>query len=1246
MRTALVLSLLALPAAAADGPPLPKVADGWKAQLVLQAPDVLFPTAIVSDPKGTIYVGQDPMDMPGPPTVPIDSILAIRPDGTRTIFADKLWAVMGLEYFRDTLYVVHAPFLSALKDTDGDGRADQRVDLMTGLGPKLPGFNGINDHVPSGVRLGMDGYLYIAIGDKGIPEGVGKDGAKIQLKGGGVIRIKVDGTGLEVVSTGERNPLSVALNAANDVFTYGNDDDSKKWPNSLTHHVVGGHYGYPYEFLDRPDRCLPVVAGEIGGSGTQGVCYEEDGLPADYRGDLFFCDWGTQRVDRFKLARNGATYKQVSRTPFIEKGDVPDFRPFGMCVGADGASFYVTDWAYAGWLKEGIQVGRVYKFSYVGADKPQPAARGDGSTIAGLVSDLDHPARSARLAATAELASRGFPGEAGLAELDLAKRSVLGRMHAAWLLSGSTGPTAAHAALRGLLADASAEVRIQAARAIWWNGQVEDQGALIKLLGSPNPADRAEAAIALGRIEPGRVNGFTLGFLYQRLGDEDPFVDWSIRRAILRRKHPDERSMELLTNWLGGDSRGESALRLAEAMTGPEVVQALVAALSKARGATWRARLVDAIAEHDRLFPPWKGDWFGTNPLVGRRPARIVDADPKTREAVRTALLRAMMDPEAVVRLRAIAGLRGMGPGSAGLLGSRLKDADPRCRAALAEAVGDLGGRAFGNALTEMMADVAEPPEVRLAALEALGTLGVSESYNPRMKLAADTATPAALVAAAIPRLIDEHHRDPSAVVGFLKHPAPIARIAALKTLVGLKSARDAARPEIRKALADPDPEVRKVAATAAAQALDREAIEPLIALARDPACRSEAVAALCELPDPRALPVYLDAIAEKDLEARARGERALLAIRDLAAVELEGKARAGKLNHASAAAVERVLTRFKPITNWRVVGPFARTTAPLFQDGSPIDFDRDYPGAEGRALRWQARRADAAGRVSIDDFKGGNGDKGGFGYDASGSPDLAAYAYAEVESDRDREALVLLGSSGTVNLDLNGKPTYGKSYYSGRPYRPDSDRFRVSLKKGTNRVVVRVRQGIGTWSFGAQVAEDGETLFATKAGATTIEDLRMYALSHDGNPSKGEAIFFEPRGIGCAKCHAAGGRGAANVGPDLTGLALKYDKAEIVRSVLEPSSRLATGYQPLLVARADGTVVAGLLRGETDAFIELVDADAKVTRVDKKDVEDRRVGDVSLMPVGLVDTLKVEEFADLIAYLSALKAAGAKPGP
>jgi hypothetical protein len=208
--------------------------------------------------------------------------------------------------------------------------------------------------------MGMDGFLYIAVGDKGIPKAVAKDGTTIELFGGGVIRIRPDGTGLEVVSTGERNPLSVALSDRDDVFTYGNDDDSKKWPNSLTHHIVGGHYGYPYQFLLTPWRALPIVTGQIGGSGAQGVCYNEGGLPTEYHGNLFFCDWGLGGVYRYELEPKGGTFALRRRTPFVTRGSVPDFRPFSLAVDRTGTGFWLVDWAYNGWLADGPKTGRLY----------------------------------------------------------------------------------------------------------------------------------------------------------------------------------------------------------------------------------------------------------------------------------------------------------------------------------------------------------------------------------------------------------------------------------------------------------------------------------------------------------------------------------------------------------------------------------------------------------------------------------------------------------------------------------------------------------------------------------------------------------------------------------------------------------------------------------------------------------------------------------------------------------------------
>jgi putative heme-binding domain-containing protein len=451
--------------------------------------------------------------------------------------------------------------------------------------------------------------------------------------------------------------------------------------------------------------------------------------------------------------------------------------------------------------------------------------------------------------------------------------------------------------------------------------------------------------------------------------------------------------------------------------------------------------------------------------------------------------------------------------------------------------------------------------------------------------------------------------------------------------------ATESVRSKVVARLDDPSEAVRRAAIVASAHLQARDAVPKLLALAEGKEHRTEARLALAVLPDPRAIPIFVASLADPNPDLRYAAQVALTPLRDRASGAIQEAARAGKLTGPAALAAERVLATFKPVTSWKVIAPFPRTTAKLFLGGPSIDFAARYPGAEGQPIAWQPLQGDPRnGRVVLDAFKGGHGDKGGFGYDANGSPDLCAFGFAEVESDRDRPALLLVGSSGTVIVELNGEVVHSVQALAGRRYAPDSDLVRVTLKAGKNRLLVQARQGIGVWCFGVQVSEPSSVVLAGTSGPSKLEVLRDYAKSHDGDPEKGAAIFLDPKGVGCVKCHAAAGRGTATVGPDLTGLASKYDKSEIIRSVLEPSARLATGYQPVVVALADGRVVTGLVRAETGTELELVDADAKVVRVAKDEVVERRTGDVSVMPAGVAETLEPGQFADLIAFLASLK--------
>ena len=75
------------------------------------------------------------------------------------------------------------------------------------------------------------------------------------------------------------------------------------------------------------------------------------------------------------------------------------------------------------------------------------------------------------------------------------------------------------------------------------------------------------------------------------------------------------------------------------------------------------------------------------------------------------------------------------------------------------------------------------------------------------------------------------------------------------------------------------------------------------------------------------------------------------------------------------------------------------------------------------------------------------------------------------------------------------------------------------------------------------------------------------------------------PDAIGCA---AKGG----DIGPDLSDVGGKYERALLIESVLDPSRQIVEGYRPTIVATADGRVLSGLVKGESVEELTLVDVE------------------------------------------------------
>lgn len=142
-------------------------------------------------------------------------------------------------------------------------------------------------------------------------------------------------------------------------------------------------------------------------------------------------------------------------------------------------------------------------------------------------------------------------------------------------------------------------------------------------------------------------------------------------------------------------------------------------------------------------------------------------------------------------------------------------------------------------------------------------------------------------------------------------------------------------------------------------------------------------------------------------------------------------------------------------VRNWWVVGSFDNEGKggcdTDFGPESAADLGAVYPGVTGEQ-GWRRPSATAAdGYVDLS---------------LALRPDTNAvgYAMAFLEADAEVKAELSLGASGAYRLFVNGVRVAQSDRYN-QP-RPDQDRLQVTLRKGTNRVLLKVCQAAGPFGF------------------------------------------------------------------------------------------------------------------------------------------------------------------------------------
>lgn len=143
------------------------------------------------------------------------------------------------------------------------------------------------------------------------------------------------------------------------------------------------------------------------------------------------------------------------------------------------------------------------------------------------------------------------------------------------------------------------------------------------------------------------------------------------------------------------------------------------------------------------------------------------------------------------------------------------------------------------------------------------------------------------------------------------------------------------------------------------------------------------------------------------------------------------------------------------------------------------------------------------------------------------------------------------------------------------------------------------------------------------------------------GNAKRGREIFAKAN---CIKCHQFLDEGQT-IGPDLTAVRRRFQRKEILDSILFPSQVVSDQFRSVTVLTADGEVFTGLRAVQPDeSKVVLILPDASKMEIPADDVDEIKASPKSVMPEGLLKELSLQDIADLFAFLETSKFNAEKP--
>jgi putative membrane-bound dehydrogenase-like protein len=585
-----------------------KAPDGFTMLHFAGPPFAMYPTVVAPAPDGSVYVGVDLNLAQGAVKGRGRVVRLVDSDGDGhadkyTIFAE-LDSPRGIAVDGNIVYVMHPPNLTAYRDTNGDGIADTSDDIVKDIGFSLDVRS--SDHATNNITLGPDGWIYVAVGDNGYLDATGKDGTKITRHGGSLVRVRPDGTELEIVTAGTRNIYDIGLDPFGHAFARDNTNDGRGWNTRFHWLAPGANMGYPSLFLHFPEEHMPSLADYGAGSGTSGLWIQDPGFPDQWNNTLFTGDWTLNRIFQHPLERKGASWS-IKQNEFMT---VP--RAIDMAMD-DQSHLYVASLIGGVFNYAGDTVGAIIRVSYPGKTPSaalEPATRTDAQLFAALVSDN----AVQRLWAQRELLRRG------------AKPATVTRLQQYALDRQRTPETRAAAMFTlKLLAGARANATIQrialepAMRELALHILTDDTRQLAGVpvalyVNALNDADLAVRAAALNGLV--RLNARDRAeSIVPLLTSPDSALAHLAVQALVSLGARDVALRALTASGSSPELRIR-ARHVLQQMHDSATVTALLAEAARATEPAVRREVISALARLYDAEGPWKGDWWGTYPTT------------------------------------------------------------------------------------------------------------------------------------------------------------------------------------------------------------------------------------------------------------------------------------------------------------------------------------------------------------------------------------------------------------------------------------------------------------------------------------------------------------------------------------------------------------------------------------------------------------------------------------------------------